>query len=242
MLPRLPGRSFEIHIFIIMLPQPPPDVPAPPPSEAALVSQRKWKWLWAIGGGTILLILLFGLLGPLLFVSRKYADTTEAVNNARQIGLALLEFQAAYGKFPDADTAAEVRLRTKTTLDLSGSSSNAFFRQLYYSKVKGTRKPDNNYSRAEALKKMECGFTYFLGAKPTDNPRRPLLVTPMIPGTDRFEGMRDSKRVVVLRLDNSVTSHRIDKNGHVLIDGRNMMDPHHPIWDGHAPVIAWPEF
>lgn len=112
---------------------------------------------------------------------------------------------------------------------------------IFYAKIDGARRPDDVITGTEALKKGECGFTYFLGATKTDNPRRPLLVTPMIPGTDRFDPKRFHGKAVILKLDNSVTSYLIDKDGHVIVDGRNLMDPHHPIWDGHAPVIAWPD-
>ena len=202
---------------------------------------------------SVLLILFGVLLAPTLIRCRKKADSTEAVSNARQICLALFEFQTEYGKFPDTETVAAVRLKTESDLSLGGVSSNDFFRQLlatgiaqsetmFYAKADWTRKPDNNFVRGEALITGECGFTYFLGAGPTDNPKRPLVVTPMIPGTDRFEKLKGfDGRCIILRMDDSVSSLPIDKDGHVLIDGRNMMDPHHPIWDGHAPTIAWPD-
>ena len=63
----------------------------------------------------------------------------------------------------------------------------------------------------------------------------------MIPGTDRFDSKPFDGYAVFLKLDYSVTSYPIDKDGHVIIDGRNVMDPHHPIWGGHPPAIAWPE-
>ena len=177
---------------------------------------------------------------------------TEAVSNARQIGLALFEFENEYESYPSASTVAPVREATGTTLDLGTKSSNDFFRQLiggnftqseklFYAKISGARKPDDVIRGAEALKKGECGFTYFLGATKTDNPQRPLAVTPMIPGTDRFDSKPFKGKAIILKLDNSVTSMNIDKAGHVILDGRNLMDPQHPIWDGHAPGIAWPE-
>lgn len=201
----------------------------------------------------MLLFVLAALSAPQFFESRKFVIQTEAVNNARQIGIALFEFETEYGKYPDADTIAEVRLKTGRDLDLGTTSSNDFFRQLlaagiaqsetmFHANVTGAKKPDNRFSRGDALLDGECGFTYFLGAKSIDNPKRPVAVTPMIPGTDRFEKLKGfSGRAVVLRMDNTVSSLPIDENGHVIIDGRNMMDPHHPIWDGHAPTIAWPE-
>jgi hypothetical protein len=166
--------------------------------------------------------------------------------------LALFEFQEEYGKFPDATTIAAVQSKTGSLLPMGTTISNDFFRQLiaadmtqsesmFYSKINGTRKPDGLIDGSHLLAKGECGFTYFLGAKESDNPRRPLVVTPMIPGTDRFDPKPFKGKAVILRMDNSVSSLNIDKAGNVFVDGRNLMDPHHPIWDGHAPVIAWPD-
>lgn len=235
-----------------MLPQPPPDAPAPPPSEAEILSRKKWDWLIGIGIASVLLVLVGGLTNP--FGARRVnrVDQREAFNNARQIGLALLEFESEFGRCPDADTIPAVRGKTFTDLNLGTTSSNDFFRQLiatgitqsermFFAKIDGTKMPDNVLREGEALKKGECGFTYFPGAKTTDNPNRPLLATPVIPGTDRFDPKKFNGMAVILKRDNSVISLTIEKHGHARIDGRNLMDPHHPIWDGHPPVVAWPE-
>lgn len=234
-----------------MLPQPPPDAPAPPPSEAALRSRRYWRGIWIVGPTSIL-----GLLLLLAFLSQSGRRSPpyqfHAVSNARQIGLALYDFENEYGTYPDAGTATRIHSDTKTTLNLGTKSSNDFFRQLlaanftqsekmFYAKGSGVRKPDDVIAGAKALEKGECGFTYFLGASRLDNPSRPLAAAPMIPGTDRFDPKPFEGKAVILRIDNSVTSLPIDKHGHVIDAGRNLMDPHHPIWGGHAPAIAWPE-
>lgn len=56
------------------------------------VSQKRWwkilVWVMAL----TLLLLLAGLTAPLVLRCRKLAELTEAVSNARQIGLALAEF------------------------------------------------------------------------------------------------------------------------------------------------------
>lgn len=192
------------------------------------------------------------LIPPKILRSRKNTDQTVAVNNARQVGLALFDFESEYGKFPDATTIAAVQKKTGTLLPLGGKSSNDFFRQLialditqheamFYAKCLNVSKPDGFMDGSHAIEKRECGFTYFLGANIKDNPSRPLVVTPMIPGTDRFDPKIHDGKAVVLRLDASVTTFPIDKHGHVIVAGRNLMDPTHPIWDGHPPVIAWPE-
>lgn len=237
-----------------MLPQPPPDAPAPPPSEAAILSQRKWKWLWVVGVVSIIIIALAGLTAPVVIRATPKSPQTEAVSNARQIGLALFEFENEYGSYPSASTAAAVRNATGTTLNLGTKTSNDYFRQLiggnftqsekifYAAKIPGVRKPDDNITGAEALKKGECGFAYFLGAKLTDNPKRPLAAAPMIPGTDRFDSKEAYKgKAVVLKADNSVMSYKIDKNGHIQIEGKQFMDPTNPIWNGHPPMIVWPD-
>ena len=234
-----------------MLPQPPPYAAAPPPSEAALRSRRNWWWLLGVGLTSIATLLV--LTAPLTLRSRKIFDYTEAVSNARQIGIALLEFSNEYGAFPNADTVIVVQNATGTKLALGTKSSNDFFRQLigagltsseqmfYAQKIPGVRKPDDVITGVEALKKGECGFAYLLGARLTDNPRRPLAAAPMIPGTDRFDAKAYKGKAVVLRMDNSVTSFNIDTDGHIQIEGKLFMDPTNPIWDGHPPMIVWPD-
>ncbi|MEO5715414.1 MAG: hypothetical protein ABIT37_18190 [Luteolibacter sp.] len=233
-----------------MKPNPTQSSEAPIPGDA----RRKSSWSLVLKGFlvAIVVMLIAGLTAPMVLRCRKKADQTEAVNNVRQIGLALFEFQQAYGSFPDALTAAVVREDTGTHLKLGTKFSNDFFRQLlagelaqseamFYAKGEGVRKPDNRSEGTDALKKGECGFTYLLGASLTSDAKRPLLVTPMIPGTDRFDPKPLEGKAVILRMDNTVTSYPINKDGHIVVDGKNLMDPRHPVWEGHAPVIAWPD-
>lgn len=241
-----------------MLPQPPPNAPAPPPSEAAILSQKKWKWLWVVGVVSIIVIVLAVLTAPLTTGCRKKPDQTEAVSNARQIGLALFEFESKYGKFPDVSTIADVRKDAATDLNLSKmslgtKSSNDYFRQLlasgfapsesmFFAKILGAKKPDNNIKGAEALKKGECGFAYLAGLSAAGNPSRPLIVTPLIPGTDRFDPKRFDGKAVILKMDNSVTSMNINSSGHVMLNGKNLLDPTNPVWGkGDEFVIVCPE-
>jgi len=182
----------------------------------------------------------------------KKAPQTEAVSNARQIGLALFEFESEFGCMPDFSTPKSVIKKTGTRLSLGNKSSNDFFRQviaaeivqsehMFYAHVAGTRKPDNVFTGYKALEKGECGFTYFIGATDSCDPNRPLVVIPMIPGTDRFDPKPFEGKAVVLRADNSVTSLTIDKQGHAVFEGKNLMDPKHPVWQGKPPSIAWPD-
>jgi hypothetical protein len=210
-----------------------------------------WKrsGVWIVG---ILVIAVAFFSTPPRGGCKISAVQVEAVNNARQIGLALSEFAREYGTMPDAGTIEKVRQNTGTDLKLGTKSSNDFFRQLlaantvqsesmFFAMISGTHKPDNVFTGAKALEKGECGFTYLPGAFDGCDPRRPVAVTPMIPSTDRFDPKPFKGKAVVLRMDSSVTSIPITKDGHLIVSGMNLFDPSHPIWQGKPPVIAWPD-
>ena len=166
--------------------------------------------------------------------------------------MALFAFQQDYGTMPDFETIAKVRESTGSSLSMGKKSSNDFFRQLFatgmtesesmfYARIPGVRKQDGQISGTKALEKGECGFTYFLGAIKDCHPARPTVVVPMIPGTDRFDPEPFGGKAFVLRADNSVTSLVIDKQGHAIFRGKNLMDPSQEIWEGKPPAIAWPD-
>jgi hypothetical protein len=65
-------------------------------------------------------------------------------------------------------------------------------------------------------------------------------VTPLIPGTDRFDPLPFDGKAIILRADNSVKSMKIEKDGHVLLFGENLLDPSNPVWGRSEKwVIAW---
>lgn len=232
--------------------QPPPDAPAPPPGPEALRSRSKLQAICATGGLSILGLVLLFAGSPLILRSKKAVERTEALNNVRQIGLALFEFEADYGRFPDASTIPEVQRRTSTPLALGTASSNQLFRQLlatvlksekpFYAKIPGAKRPDNVFhSDATALAKGECGFSYVAGLRSSDDPQLPVAMTPMIPGTRRFSTATVlNEKAVVLRLDQSAKAETINNRGHAMVGGgRNLFDP--ALWGGITPDLKWPE-
>ena len=78
----------------------------------------------------VIIAALAGLSAPMVIRQRKKADQTEAVSNARQVGLALFEFENEYGNYPDATTATAVTAATGSQLALGVADSNGLFRQL----------------------------------------------------------------------------------------------------------------
>jgi hypothetical protein len=189
---------------------------------------------------------------------RTKANLTEARNNLRSMSSAMYEFETAYGALPNAETAKRVIENTDSKLRLGDESANAIFRQLiaaeicqseavFYAKVPGTRKPDNDFSRPEkALAKGEVGYSYVLGQSSRSPAETPIVVTPLVPGTNRFDPKPFKGRAVVMRVgslkNGGIDVLPINPRGEVIDpSGKHLLDAEHPLWGGKAPVIVWPE-
>lgn len=233
-----------------MPPQPPPNAPAPPPSEAALRARRF--------GRRILIAGFFVIVGVCCLRGYNYCWRTRdhdpwerPYQSARSLGLTLFEFENEFGKPPDVTTVAAVRERG-TSIPLDTKTSNDFLRQLiaagfeqnemlFSTPSRGGREPDNRVDETHALEKGECGFSYLIGPSFNSGTSQPILVTPLVEGTDRFDPKPFDGWAIILWTDNSVKKLPIDKHGHVMLLGKHLLDPSNPVWEGHAPLIAWPE-
>ena len=233
-----------------MLPQPPPDTPAPPPSEAALRSRRF--------GRSVLIAGLFVIVGVCCL--RGYDDRRRTrghdpwerpFKSVRSLGLTLFEFENEFGKTPDVTTIAAVKERG-TSIPLGTKTSNDFLRQLiaagfeqnerlFLTPSRGGRESDNRVDGTHALEKGECGFSYLIGPSFSSGTPQPILVTPLITGTDRFDPTLFDGLAIILWTDNSVKKLPIDKHGHVMHLGKHLLDPSNPVWLGRPPMITWPE-
>jgi hypothetical protein len=210
-------------------------------------------------GFIIILILLVSLVAialsiPIVTRSGPHRhDQTEAVHNARQIGLTLIEFDNKYGTYPNEASAALVtKSHPAHGQSLTGRSSNSAFRQLiadevtqiehFYAKIKGSRKPDGIITPGEALKKSEVGFSYIYDLSSKDDPATPIILTPLIPGTNRFDPKPFDGKAIILHIDNSVRAYTISEDGHIYDDkGIDLLSAKHPIWKGKAPDIRYPD-
>ena len=194
--------------------------------------QRKSKITWGQLLGIILVVILIlmalaGLSAPVILKSAKAADRTEAINNIKQIGALLLEFDTEYGNFPDNETAQDVKEVTKTDFILSGQYSNDYFRQMladrkpdrsekpFWCKTsQSPKKADDDFSTAaKALAAGEVGFSYIMasptqGQSASGEPSRPVVVAPSYHFQPdwTFETEMGAGKAVVLRLDNSATA------------------------------------
>ncbi|HEX7262000.1 MAG TPA: hypothetical protein VF258_09310, partial [Luteolibacter sp.] len=194
---------------------------------------------------------------PMVIRQRKKADQTEAVSNARQIGMALFEFETEYGSFPDASTATAVAAATETTA-VSGDKANDRFRQLiragiteneamFYAKTGFTKKPDGIYNTdTTALAAGEVGFGMLVKADGTGlsaagNTGRPILGAPLKTAMDgTFDPDFYDSKAVILKLDNSVSSFSITKStGNVLINGKAVLATGDDTVWGTTVTPAW---
>ncbi len=171
------------------------------------------------------------LCAPLLLRSRKATDRTEALNNIKQTSTLLLDFEKDYGRFPDDETAVEVKRKTGTDLaPLSGQYSNDYFRQLLAGGGGKSEKPfwcktaqspkknsaDDFSTPTKALEAGEVGFSYIMasqtkGQSSSDEPNRPVVVSPsyLFRADWTFDPELYAGKAIILRLDNSATPMQI---------------------------------
>jgi prepilin-type N-terminal cleavage/methylation domain-containing protein len=165
---------------------------------------------------------LAGIGVPVIISQQKKGARTEAISNAKQIGMALFNFDQDYGSYPSAATGTEVNTNNPDAgLTFGTTTSNDYFRQLiaagyidsekpFYAKAPYTKKPDNAMQTEKALAAGEVGFAYIMATtteplSSSGNSGRPLLVAAVYNGlTDgTFDPDIYDKKAVVFRIDNS---------------------------------------
>jgi prepilin-type N-terminal cleavage/methylation domain-containing protein len=206
----------------------------------------------------VIIAALAGLTAPMVIRQRKKADQTEAVNNARQIGLALLEFENEYSSYPDTDTATAVFTATGSAVK-TGTTSNARFHQLFaagftqseamfYCKSKYSKKPDGDITDAtKTLDLKEVGFGIIMnglkGFTSSANPGRPICAAPFTEDAvaDTFDKDIFDGKAVVLKLDNSVVSVNINATKKAVMNGKPLLDTTAgSMFEGSTPAWAYP--
>ena len=178
------------------------------------------------------------------------ARRTLAIMNAKQIGIALIQFEMDYGAFPNEKTAAQVKTSSGINAEVKAETANDCFFQLIAGKVAENdkifslekAKDSEHPANQKPLEKLEkCSYAYVSGMTASVNPGRPLVVAPLVKGKTTFDSQVLGGKAVILRVDCSVVLLPIESDGRVLIDGKDIFDPAQPFWDGKVPPVKWPE-
>jgi len=223
---------------------------------------RQWCFLVLkiIASTVVGVVLMLFLLSLYLFSGRGgHAYRSEAIMNAKQIGMTLFVFDQDYKSYPNDKTGRSITLaKDKGVFDLGWpGSSNYYFRQLivtgfldqenpFHAQQQNEKRPDNVMDGSNLLEAGECGFSYVVWESSENlHEKAPLIITPLIPGKRQFdyEYAKEyfGKKIVILYRDNSVGVYPVDESGRVMIDGKDFFDPSQPYWSGQKPRIAWPE-
>lgn len=188
-----------------------------------------------------IIAILAGVGMPALMSKLKDGYRTEAVMNAKQIGLAMFSFEQDYGSYPDDDTKADITANDANANIRAGTTSNAYFSQLvaaglidqespFYCKAAFSKKPNNNTQGTDLLDKGEVGFAYIMngtdGLNNAGNSAMALACAALKKAAtdDTFDYEVYNKKAVVLRVDNSISTFNVNKDGKCMIgDGKTLL-------------------
>jgi hypothetical protein len=178
------------------------------------------------------------------------------MNNMRQIGFALIEFEIEYDRMPDPSTIELVRERfPETWIPMGTASSNDYFHQLLAAKIVNspsifhgegiaTHKSSDLIQGKPPLPPGTCGFAYIIHDAKATIETTPLVVFPLVRGELVFDKKlckENGKQAAVLYASGSVQRHPIDSKGRLILNGRDFFDPAQPHWNGGKFRVVWPE-
>lgn len=184
-----------------------------------------------------IIVTLAGVATPVLLGQKKKGDHAKAVQNAKQVGYALFNFENDFGRYPDTNTLDD--LDDGAIVAAGTSTSNAFFSQLiaagyvdqeapFFAKTAFTVEPDNIKNTASTiLDEGEVGFSYVMRSSgvalnSSVNSAIPLVVAPAsLDSAGDFDRNVYNKKAVVLRIDMSVTDPRINDQNRITLRGGN---------------------
>lgn len=189
-------------------------------------------------------------------------DLVNAISNAKQIYLALSDFEADHGFFPDDQTATHA----SNLKPFTGSFSNDYLGQLiaggYTRNEDIFMAPNRHYKSLRTdtvisppghiLEKNECGFSYVMvedkgkrrGLNSKDNGAIPILAAPMLNPWGTCDAATFNNRGVYLRVDGSARSERLrSSDGKInLPGGMTLFDTgSSTAWGSLKAVVLLPE-
>lgn len=206
-----------------------------------------------------IIVTLAGVATPVLLAQKKRGDHAKAIQNAKQVGYALFNFENDFGRYPDDNTVDDL---DQDAVTKQGSDANAYFSQLiaggyvdqeapFYCKTDFTVEPDNDKTSGNILEAGEVGFSYVMRSSGTAlnssvNSAVPLIVAPSsFEADDTYNRNVYNKRSVVLRVDMSVTDPGINEEGVISVKGKNLFATGSgTVWDDSnitSPTVVHPD-
>ena len=201
-----------------------------------------------------IIVALASMATPQIFKALKRAAVAEAVNNAKQVKLALDSFATDFdGQYPSDDTAEYVAEGgTGTTY------SNDYFRQLFLSgdtesegifwvKNSGVASkfaPDEKIKvggRVQAKLILEQGdvhWAYVTDQTNLDTGSRPLILDGYKKDTSEWDPDTWDNKVIVLRIDGACKTMRMRASDGKVLDGsrKDILSAQADAWDGENPA------
>lgn len=201
-----------------------------------------------------IIVALAALATPQIFKQLKRAAFAEALNNAKQVKLALDGFATDFdGQYPNEDTMELITGQAEQPSD-----SNGYFKQLFLSGetqsesifwVKNSPiaggKPDDsitqggNIAESEILEEGDCHWAYMTEQSNTSNVARPIILDPYVRDGNQFSAELWDNKVIVVRIDSSATGMRIRftdiQDGKGIVrdgSGNNIISSEADAWQG----------
>lgn len=177
---------------------------------------------------------------PLLSINSRSAHKAKAINNLKQIGIALGEFESNYNRFPLTELPPEFLAENPDFQPLDRTDSNYLLGHLIRTNCVDTetifsfghskaQNPDDDFSTDQKiLEAGECQFSYISAAGDVTltwnriSNETPLAFAAVVPQTAEFDPTAFRNESIYLRRDSSVTATKLSKGKHPK-----------PLWKGH---------
>ena len=220
----------------------------------ATSSRRKGFTLVELLVVIAIIVALASMATPQIFKALKRAALAEAINNAKQVKLALDSFATDFdGQYPSDDTAEYVSEGgTGTTY------SNDYFRQMFLSgdtesetifwvknsAVAAKGEPDNKVKEggrvqdALVLEEGDTHWAYLTDQTNLDTGSRPLIVDGYKKDTSEWDPDTWDNKVIVLRIDGACKTMRMRNSDGKVLDGskKDILSAQADAWDGESPA------
>ena len=168
---------------------------------------------------------LAALSTPVVLKQQKKASLAEAVNNAKQIGYLMKDYDDSFGNYPLLTNAQDTTL--PATITTSNQIWGKFFQlslidveEVFYAKTSWNRKPDGDAdTTARFCAAGESGFGYISGLSASNNGRAPVVVAPQAAAGNSvtFDGGAFGGSMVYLCVDGSVQTAPVKLDGTVSV-------------------------